>query len=107
MRFPLCITTEEGRQLVRTILSIDETQQSMIFAGDIPTGARVRFMRASYEDLVNGAAQAAEESLRGNGGIQGGSNSGSSRTSKPPSEARCESMERIASRRIFLGRRCL
>ena len=70
LRFPLCITTEKGRHLVRTILSIDETHQSMIFAGDIPHDSRVRFMRASYEDLVDGAAQAAEESLRTNGGLQ-------------------------------------
>jgi len=72
LRFPLSITTEKGRHLVRTILSIDETHQSMIFAGDIPHDARVRFMRASYEDLVDGAAQAAEESLRTNGGTNGG-----------------------------------
>ena len=70
LRFPLCITTEKGRQLVRTILSIGETHQSMIFAGDIPPGARVRFMRASYEDLVDGAAQAATASLGGDGGLQ-------------------------------------
>jgi hypothetical protein len=34
----------------------------MVFAGDIPLGARVRFMRASYEDLIDGAARAAEDS---------------------------------------------
>ena len=65
MRFPLCITTEQGdRTLVRTILSIDEDNQSMIFAGDVPIGARARFMRASYEDLVDGAAYAAEHCIR-------------------------------------------
>jgi hypothetical protein len=34
----------------------------MVFAGDIPVGARVRFMRASYEDIIDAAGQAAEQS---------------------------------------------
>ena len=33
----------------------------LTFAGDMPPGARVRFMRASYEDLLDGAAHAAEQ----------------------------------------------
>jgi hypothetical protein len=61
LRFPLCVTSAGSDQtVVRTILSIDETAESMTFAGDIPVGARVRFMRASYEDLIDGAASAAE-----------------------------------------------
>ncbi|WP_456428203.1 FIST signal transduction protein [Rhodocaloribacter sp.] len=65
LRFPLCIWTPDGdRTLVRTILSIDEENQSMTFAGDVPTGACARFMRASYEDLVDGAAYAAEHCVR-------------------------------------------
>jgi hypothetical protein len=60
LRFPLTLTAADGRNaVVRTILSIDEKEESMTFAGDIPVGARVRFMRASYEDLVDGAAHAA------------------------------------------------
>ena len=63
LRFPLCITPAEGGpQDVRTILSIDDAAGTMVFAGDIPLGARVRFMRASYEDLIDGAARAAEDS---------------------------------------------
>jgi hypothetical protein len=63
LRFPLCITPAQGGpQVVRTILSVDDAAGTMIFAGDIPLGARVRFMRASYEDLIDGAARAAEES---------------------------------------------
>jgi hypothetical protein len=61
LRFPLCMTLAGSDQrVVRTILSIDEAAESMTFAGDIPVGARVRFMRASYEDLIDGAALAAE-----------------------------------------------
>ena len=61
LRFPLCISPGDGSpSVVRTILSIDEAGESMTFAGDIPARARVRFMRASYEDLIDGAAEAAE-----------------------------------------------
>ncbi|HWA10005.1 MAG TPA: FIST N-terminal domain-containing protein [Opitutaceae bacterium] len=62
LRFPLCVTPQGGGEpVVRTILSIDEKGESMTFAGDIPTGARVRFMRASYEDLIDGAEAAARQ----------------------------------------------
>ena len=64
LRFPLCLLLPDGRTLVRTILSVDEKDQSMTFAGDVPVGTQVRFMRASYEDLVDGAAYAAEHALR-------------------------------------------
>ncbi|HEY5078636.1 MAG TPA: FIST N-terminal domain-containing protein [Opitutaceae bacterium] len=62
LRFPLSVTPIGAEtSVVRTILSIDEKSESMIFAGDIPVGASVRFMRASYDNLVDGAARAAEE----------------------------------------------
>jgi hypothetical protein len=60
LRFPLCVTPPgAAHPVVRTILSIDDHAASMTFAGDIPAGARARFMRASYEDLIDGAARAA------------------------------------------------
>ncbi len=66
LRFPLCVTPAGSEHtVVRTILSIDEKAEGMTFAGDIPLGARVRFMRASYEDLIDGAAQAAEHTRNG------------------------------------------
>jgi hypothetical protein len=66
LRFPLSITPAGSESsVVRTILSIDEKNRSMVFAGDIPNGSAARFMRASYEDLVDGAAHAAEETLQG------------------------------------------
>jgi hypothetical protein len=62
LRFPLSVSAaDKGAGVVRTILSIDDATQSMTFAGDIPQGARVHFMRASYEDLLDGAAQASEQ----------------------------------------------
>ncbi|MES1167180.1 MAG: FIST N-terminal domain-containing protein [Pseudomonadota bacterium] len=66
LRFPLCVTPQGGGEpVVRTILSIDDKAESMTFAGDIPAGARVRFMRASYEDLIDGAATAARQTGTG------------------------------------------
>jgi hypothetical protein len=65
LRFPLALTAADGANpVVRTILSIDEQAESMTFAGDIPVGGRVRFMRASYEDLIDGAARAAGQTQK-------------------------------------------
>ncbi len=68
--FPLSIRSEvaEGSPLVRTVLSIDEEEQSMTFAGDVPQGVYARLMRANFERLIDGASGAARrshESLRG------------------------------------------
>jgi len=61
LRFPLHVTPlGESYPFVRTILSIDEKEGTMTFAGDIPLDSTVQLMRASYEDLIAGAEQAAE-----------------------------------------------
>ncbi|MFN5295325.1 MAG: FIST signal transduction protein [Flavobacteriales bacterium] len=60
--FPLCILGDDQSQLVRTILSIDEQAGTLRFAGNIPMGARVQFMMANFDRLVDGAAKAAEQS---------------------------------------------
>lgn len=60
LRFPLTVTTAgQPNAVVRTILSIDEAAETMTFAGDIPEGATVRLMRASYEEIISGAEDAA------------------------------------------------
>jgi len=56
--FPLCILGDEGH-VVRTILSIDEAQGSMTFAGDIPERSHVQFMMANFDRLIDGATEAA------------------------------------------------
>jgi len=67
--FPLSITPEKGDgALVRTILSVDESDQSMTFAGDVPQGTRTKLMKANFDRLVDGAVQAAESSLEPFGG---------------------------------------
>lgn len=58
--FPLCLHGRDGRRLVRTILSVDREARSLTFAGDVPVGATAQLMRANFERLVSGAADAGE-----------------------------------------------
>jgi hypothetical protein len=61
--FPLSIRTEIGdTPVVRTILSVDENDQSMTFAGDLPVGSYARFMKANFDRLIDGAIGAARTS---------------------------------------------
>jgi hypothetical protein len=61
--FPLSLMIKEKEtSVVRTILSVNETDGSMVFAGDIPQGEYVRLMRASNDRLIDGANDAAEMS---------------------------------------------
>ena len=59
--FPLALRSDRDtdRRLVRTILAVDETEQSLTFAGDIPEGALAQLMRANFDRLVEGASGAA------------------------------------------------
>jgi hypothetical protein len=60
--FPLAILSSDNDiPLVRTILSVDEASGSMTFAGNIPTGAKVRLMRTNTEQIINNAGMAGEE----------------------------------------------
>jgi hypothetical protein len=61
--FPLSVRVKPGdAPLVRTILAVDEEQQSMTFAGDVPEGAYARLTKASVDRLVDGAVGAAQAS---------------------------------------------
>jgi len=67
MRFPLEIHAEEHRDpVIRTLLAINEVEQSITFAGDIPEGARARLMKPSMDSLMGGAGQAVQEITRAN-----------------------------------------
>jgi len=63
--FPLALSGDgiDSDGLVRTILAVNEEDQSMTFAGDVPEGCFARLMRANFDHLVEGASQAAEMSL--------------------------------------------
>ncbi len=65
--FPLSIKLHDNQEtIVRTILSIDENSQSMTFAGDIPEGSKVRFMKANFDRLIDAASDAANTCLKMN-----------------------------------------
>ncbi|MHB8585663.1 MAG: FIST signal transduction protein [Thermoplasmatota archaeon] len=58
--YPLSVQMEGSpRELVRTILGVDEASQSLTFAGDIPQGSHARLMKANFDRLVDGAMGAA------------------------------------------------
>ncbi len=58
--FPLSVTIPGAKKpVVRTILSINEDEKSMTFAGDVPVGSTVRFMKANFDKLTMAAAEAA------------------------------------------------
>lgn len=63
--FPLAIIMPNSSEiLVRTILSVDEVNQCLIFAGDMPMGARVKLMKGNFDNLINAASQAAALSFK-------------------------------------------
>jgi hypothetical protein len=64
--FPLALRTSDhdAEPIVRTVLAVDEAEQSMTFAGDLPEGSRARLMHANLDRLVQGASQAASGGRR-------------------------------------------
>lgn len=90
--FPLAIRNEQEADgmTVRTILGIDEAEQSITFAGDIPQGSFVRMMRANRDRLIDGAIGAAD-GVRPVAGAAG--------------ETLCLAISCIG-RRLVLGQRC-
>lgn len=61
--FPLSLKINKSdTSLVRTVLSVNESEGSMVFAGDIPEGVYARLMRANFDNIIEGAFSAAEMS---------------------------------------------
>ncbi|AUH72447.1 FIST signal transduction protein [Legionella sainthelensi] len=59
--YPLAIhdpNTHDDTQLVRTILAVNENEQSLVFAGDIPTGWHAQLMHANFDRLIDSAYEA-------------------------------------------------
>lgn len=66
--FPLALRAPDGdKQLVRTVLGVDETDQSMTFAGDVPEGHRAQLMQANFDRVIGGAEDAARSAEPGAG----------------------------------------
>jgi hypothetical protein len=62
LMFPLEIVIEQ-RRVLRALIGIDETQQSITFAGNVPEGAYARFMVGHRDDLIDGTLEAARSSI--------------------------------------------
>jgi len=62
--FPLSLRVSDTNEiLVRTVLSVNESNQSMVFAGNLPQGSKVQLMKANFEKLIDAATDAASSSL--------------------------------------------
>lgn len=73
LMFPLALkVADQEEPIVRTLLGINEADQSLIFAGDVPQGMTTQLMRANFDRLIDGAAGAAEQTLQSNKTTQGG-----------------------------------
>lgn len=62
--FSLLKDNQDSSGLVRTILAVNEDDQSVTFAGDIPVNGLVRLMHTSNDGLVSGAKGAAELTMK-------------------------------------------
>lgn len=59
--FPLGLRLKGQQEIVvRTILNVNEEEQSLTFAGDMPQGAYARLMKANFDRLIDGAIGAAQ-----------------------------------------------
>ncbi|MDO8991300.1 MAG: FIST N-terminal domain-containing protein [Sideroxyarcus sp.] len=76
LRFPLALrsggkdSVGEGYGLVRSVASISEEDQSMTFFGDMPEGGYARLMKANFDRLIDGAADAASASYEMLGSVE-------------------------------------
>ena len=62
--FPLSMKESPGASpIVRTILSINEEEKSMTFAGDIPEGALVKLMKGNFDKLIDASFTAAKATM--------------------------------------------
>ncbi|WP_341220770.1 FIST signal transduction protein [Polaribacter atrinae] len=62
--YPLNVKTEDGHNtIVRSILNIDEAENSMILAGDILENSKVQLMMTNVDNIVNAAEKAAKSAF--------------------------------------------
>lgn len=62
--YPLKVkSSDETKSIVRTILNINEEENSMILAGDISEGAKVQLMMTNVDSIVNAAEIGAQKAL--------------------------------------------
>ncbi len=60
--FPISLkVSNTDFSIVRTILSVDEQKKSMTFAGNLPKGSKIRFMKSNFDRLITAAEEAGAE----------------------------------------------
>jgi hypothetical protein len=59
-------TDNPDSSLVRTILSVNPETKSLTFAGNMPEGSYARLMKANFDRLIDGASDAAQNSINKN-----------------------------------------
>ncbi len=65
LQFPLGLAIHNCQdRLVRTITAVNQDDNSVTFAGDVPEGCLARLMRANFECLVDGATDSAGQCRR-------------------------------------------
>jgi hypothetical protein len=91
--FPLQLLSDrtDGTGLVRTLLGINEADQSLSFAGDIPEGLYVRLMKSTSDQLIDSSKEAGSQA--------------SDLASADPAPALALVVSCVG-RRIVLGQRC-
>lgn len=70
LSYPFAILRDDRTTsgVIRSALGIDQENEALILAGDLPQGCRVCLMHAETNALIQGAAQAAAEALRTHAG---------------------------------------
>ncbi len=75
--FPLSIraNADDADPVVRTILAVNEKDQSLVFAGDVPTGYLAQLMSANFDRLIVAADEAGNDASKmilgvGNAGLE-------------------------------------
>lgn len=62
--YPLNVKSQnEEQSFVRTILNINEDENAMILAGDIPKNSKVQLMMTNVDNIANASALAAKQAL--------------------------------------------
>lgn len=64
LAFPLELRIGKTQsRVLRALLAVDEQEQSITFAGNVPEGSYARFMFGRIEDLIDGSLKAAQASV--------------------------------------------
>ncbi len=65
LRFPLSLKKDnEQVTIIRTLLAVNEEEQSLTFAGDVPEGATALLMKGNIDKLIMSAGEAAKQAKK-------------------------------------------